>query len=105
MKLLLDQNISWKLVENLQEAFPGTGHVKTLLSTDASDRAIWKFAKANDFAVVTKDDDFEQRSVLNGHPPKVIWIRNPTARSIRVSRHSGKSEEKLRNRRRDIDCD
>ena len=29
----------------------------------------------NDFIIVTKDDDFEQRSVLLGHPPKVIWIR------------------------------
>ena len=81
MKLLLDQNISWKLVENLQEAFPGTGHVKNLLSTTASDRDIWEFARDNDFAIVTKDDDFEQRSVLEGHPPKVIWIRLGNCRS------------------------
>lgn len=45
------------------------------MSEDAQDRDIWFYAQNNGFTIVTKDDDFEQRSVLLGHPPKVIWIR------------------------------
>lgn len=84
MKLLLDQNISWKLTEKLQDQFPGITHVKTLLSTAASDHDIWSFAKDNNFAIVTKDDDFEQRSVLEGQPPKVIWIRLGNCRTREI---------------------
>lgn len=75
MKLLLDQNLSWKLVEELGESYPESKHIKQVLSTEADDRDIWNYAKENGFAIVTKDDDFVQRSLLLGHPPKVIWIR------------------------------
>ncbi|MBX3295558.1 MAG: DUF5615 family PIN-like protein [Acidobacteria bacterium] len=75
MKLLLDQNLSWKLVEELSESYPDSKHIKQVLSTAADDRDIWNYAKENGFAIVTKDDDFVQRSLLLGHPPKVIWIR------------------------------
>lgn len=75
MKLLLDQNLSWKLVAELSERYPDSEHIKQALSTSADDRAIWDFARDNDFTIVTKDDDFVQRSLLLGHPPKVIWIR------------------------------
>ncbi|MEO6051201.1 MAG: DUF5615 family PIN-like protein [Pyrinomonadaceae bacterium] len=75
MKLLLDQNLSWRLVGQLEELYPGTSHIKTVLSTEADDRDIWLYAKEDGFTIVSKDDDFEQRSVLLGHPPKVIWIR------------------------------
>ena len=56
------------------------------LSEAVDDAAIWSYAKANGFTIVTKDDDFEQRSVLYGHPPKVIWIRlgNCTTSEIAV---------------------
>ena len=75
MKLLLDQNLSWKLAGQLETLFPATSHIKTLLTTESDDRDIWFYAKENGFTIVSKDDDFEQRSILLGHPPKVIWIR------------------------------
>lgn len=75
MKLLLDQNLSRKLVKQLDEIYPGTVHISSALSETADDDNIWIYAKNNGFAVVTKDDDFEQRSILFGHPPKVIWIK------------------------------
>ncbi|HMS08761.1 MAG TPA: DUF5615 family PIN-like protein [Pyrinomonadaceae bacterium] len=75
MKLLLDQNLSWKLVEELAESYPDSKHIKQVFSTAADDRDIWNYAKENGFAIVTKDDDFVQKSLLLGHPPKVIWIR------------------------------
>lgn len=68
MKLLLDQNLSWRLVEQLRDTYPDTEHIKLALSTSADDRAIWEYAHANGFTIVSKDDDFVQRSLLNGHP-------------------------------------
>jgi predicted nuclease of predicted toxin-antitoxin system len=40
-----------------------------------SDELIWDFAKANGYAIVTKDDGFHQRSLTLGHPPKVLWLK------------------------------
>lgn len=84
MKLLLDQNLSWKLVDSLEQLFPGTAHIKTALKITSDDREIWDFAAQNGFAIVSKDDDFEQRSILLGHPPKVIWIRLGNCRTADI---------------------
>lgn len=86
MKLLLDQNLSWKLVAELRDNYPDSVHIKQVLSTSADDRAIWDFARDNGFTIVTKDDDFVQRSLLFGHPPKVIWIRLGNCRTEDVAK-------------------
>ncbi len=75
MKLLLDQNLSWRLVGELQDLFPGSAHVRELGLDRATDDEIWEYAQQEGFAIVSKDADFEQRSVLRGHPPKCIWLR------------------------------
>ncbi len=75
MKLLFDQNISRKLVKLLDDVFPESQHISTVLSENAEDSQIWSFAKENAYLIVTKDDDFEQRSILFGQPPKLVWIR------------------------------
>ncbi len=48
------------------------------------DAAIWDYAGANGFCIVTKDSDFEERSVLFGAPPKVIWLRTGNCRTARL---------------------
>lgn len=75
MKLLPDQNLSWKLVAQLIDLFPGTEHIKSVLTVETDDRDIWDYAKEHGLAIVSKDDDFLQRSILFGHPPKIICIR------------------------------
>ncbi len=42
---------------------------------DATDTEIWNYAKQNDFTIVSKDSDFQQRSLLYVHPPKFVWLR------------------------------
>ena len=42
---------------------------------NATDTEIWEYAKANDLAIVSKDSDFQSRSLLYGYPPKFIWLR------------------------------
>jgi len=41
----------------------------------ADDEAVWQYAKQGNFSIVSKDSDFQERSVLRGYPPKVIWLR------------------------------
>ncbi|MFM9904384.1 MAG: DUF5615 family PIN-like protein [Pyrinomonadaceae bacterium] len=60
MKLLLDQNISRKLVNQLDDVFLETTHISTSLSEQSEDVEIWNFAEDNGYVIVTKDDDFEK---------------------------------------------
>jgi predicted nuclease of predicted toxin-antitoxin system len=75
MKLLLDENLSRRIVPFLQNAYPGTSQVVLLGLESASDREIWQIAKDNDFVIVTRDADFEELSVVLGQPPKIIWLK------------------------------
>lgn len=74
MKLLLDENLSFRLVAQLAPAFPDSAHVDSVGLHAQPDSAIWDFARDNGFAIVSKDDDFRHLSFLHGAPPKVIWL-------------------------------
>ena len=75
MKLLLDENISRRLVPFLQQAYPGSGHVVLLGLESCTDQEIWGYAQANDYTIVTHDADFEELAIVFGSPPPVIWLR------------------------------
>lgn len=74
MKLILDENISSKLVKYLLKKFPDSTHIDFLNMQGATDTDIWQYAKTQHFIIVSKDNDFRQRSFLYGAPPKVIWL-------------------------------
>lgn len=76
MKLLLfDQNISPRLIDRLADIYPDSMHVSTLGMGNAMDSDIWQYAHDHDYMIVTKDADFSELGVVNGFPPKIIWIR------------------------------
>jgi predicted nuclease of predicted toxin-antitoxin system len=75
MKLLFDQNVSPRLVRRLADIYPDSLHVREVGLRDADDAEIWEYAKLHGFTIVSKDWDFQQRSLLYGHPPKFIWLR------------------------------
>ncbi len=75
MKLLVDQNLSLKLVNKLQTDFPFSVHVKDVNLQESSDMDIWNYAKENNYAIVTQDADFYDIALLKGPPPQIIWIR------------------------------
>ncbi len=75
MKLLIDQNLSYRLVKPLQAQFPGTEQVRRLGLTNNRDTSIWEYARQNDFVILTQDEDFFDLSSLRGAPPKVILLR------------------------------
>ena len=74
MKLLFDENLSPRLVGTLASVYQESQHVDNIGLHGESDLAIWRYAKENDFVIVSKDDDFRQLSFLHGAPPKVIWL-------------------------------
>lgn len=89
MKLLLDENLSDRIIHRIVDFYPDSEHVKTLALTNTDDSLIWTFAKENGFVIVSKDSDFHQRSLLYGHPPKFIYLRignSPTSKIVQILR-------------------
>ncbi len=72
MKLLLDQNISFRVANALKEVFPGIAQVRALNLENARDVDIWQFAREHHYTIVTFDADFYDLSLLRGVPPKII---------------------------------
>ncbi len=75
MKLLLDENLSDKIVGRISDLFPDCAHLKSVALMRASDAAVADWARHHGFAIVSKDTDFYHRSVALGSPPKFIWLR------------------------------
>jgi predicted nuclease of predicted toxin-antitoxin system len=89
VRLLLDENLSDRIVCRILDLYPGSKHVKTVGLTNTDDGMIWEYAKANDFVIVSKDSDFHQRSLLYSHPPKFIYLRignSPTSAIVEILR-------------------
>lgn len=82
MKLLLDENLSPRLVPRIEDLFPGSLHVRSEGLKQTPDQRVWEYAKSNGISIVTADADFYELAVAFGPPPKVIWLRGcdyPTA--------------------------
>ena len=62
MKLFFDHNLSYKLVARLADLFPDAAYVYNVNLHAADDRTVWEHARANGFAIVSKDEDFHQLS-------------------------------------------
>jgi predicted nuclease of predicted toxin-antitoxin system len=75
VKLLFDENLSPRLAAAFQNEYPGSTHVHLAGLGSAPDDEVWRYARDNGFTIVTKDADYQERSLLSGYPPKVIWVR------------------------------
>jgi predicted nuclease of predicted toxin-antitoxin system len=75
MKLLLDQNLAYRLATALDSLYPGSQHLRMLGMETSSDDEVWNYAREHKMTIVSKDSDFYHRSMLLGHPPKVVWLR------------------------------
>jgi len=75
VKLLFDQNISFRVISKISNNFPEANQVLQLGIENYSDVELWKYAKENDFTLITFDADFYELSSLKEFPPKIIWLR------------------------------
>jgi predicted nuclease of predicted toxin-antitoxin system len=84
VKLLLDHNISHKLVARLADIFPGSTQTRLLNFGRTNDPQLWLFARTHGYVFVSKDRDVAELAILRGAPPKVIWLRmgNCTTKAV-----------------------
>lgn len=75
MKLLFDQNISYRVTKGIKHIFPFVKQVKELGLENLTDRRLWDFAQREGYAIVTFDSDFYDLNLVLGSPPKIIWLR------------------------------
>ncbi len=75
MKLLFDQNLSYRLCDLLKDLYPDSQQVRLLGLDRTEDIGIWEYALKHGFVIVTQDADFYELSLLRGAPPKIVWLR------------------------------
>ena len=73
-KIIIDENLSRKLIATLSNAFPKTTHVGIENLLEVEDKRIWDFAFEREYCILTKDHDYKFMSIAFGCPPKVIRL-------------------------------
>ena len=85
VRLLLDENLSERLLQPLAELFPGSEHIGSLAKAGTADRLLWDLARTGGFILTTRDEDFVGMSVLQEIPPKVLWLNVGKSRNAVVA--------------------
>lgn len=84
MKLLLDEQLSRRILPFLASDFPGSAQVVALGLEQADDRALWAYAATHDYVMVKRDADFAALNDEIGPPPFLIWLRFGNCNNARV---------------------
>jgi predicted nuclease of predicted toxin-antitoxin system len=95
MKLLLDENLSPRLPALLSDLYPGSSQIELLGLRGASDSVVWEYAKSEGYVLVSKDNDFRQRSFQYGAPPKVVWLHVGNAGTALILRLLRESRDEI----------
>lgn len=74
-RFLVDAQLPPSLAEWLTLRGHESTHVTQIGLGTASDTSIWQHALRSDAVLVTKDDDFFQRSTLTATAPTIVWVR------------------------------
>ena len=74
MKLLLDENLSRRLVPALQAQFPGSSQVSLLGLEQSTDAQLCDHAAQHGFVICSKDDDFQRLVSARGYRPRLIHL-------------------------------
>jgi predicted nuclease of predicted toxin-antitoxin system len=85
MRLLFDQNISFRIVKKVNLIFPGSQQVNELGLENKSDLEIWQFARDKGYTIVTFDADFYDLGLVKGVPPKIIWLRTGNTHTSNIA--------------------
>ncbi len=77
MRLLLDENLSYRIVDQLVNAGHNAVHVTTVGLGNTDDDAIFPWARRERRIVVTSDADFSEMLALSGATgPSVLHLRS-----------------------------
>ena len=86
MKLLFDQNISFRVAAKIQDIFPGSIQVREVSLENSKDTFIWEYARTNGYCIVTFDSDFYDMGLIRGTPPKIIWLRTGNTKTSNIEK-------------------
>jgi predicted nuclease of predicted toxin-antitoxin system len=75
MRFLVDAQLPPALARLLEDRGHQAEHVLDCGLERASDAAIWARAVANGASIISKDEDFAVRRVMQKAGPAVVWIR------------------------------
>ena len=75
MKLLVDENLPPRIVQDLADLFPDSTHVSAVGVSSTPDAIIWEYARTHGFTFLTKDKDVASLSIAWGAPPQVIVLQ------------------------------
>ena len=84
MRFLIDAQLPPALARFLESHGHEARAAREAGLRDADDTVIWEFAKQGDWIIITKDEDFVQRSLQRNAVPQVVWLRigNSTTRVL-----------------------
>ena len=106
MKILLDENISHRVIPLLSDVFQPCTHAKIISPPLKTDKAIWHYSRKHHFTIVTFDSDFYNWQLLNGFPPKIIWLRcgniSTPALALKLNSHEKKFVDFFHNKKEGI---
>jgi predicted nuclease of predicted toxin-antitoxin system len=85
MKLLLDENISYRVLKIILKYFPESIHVNEIKRQPLTDWDIFIHARENHYVLVTFDEDFYELQLLRGSPPKIIWLRLGNSNNLKIA--------------------
>jgi len=79
VKFLVDNQLPAALARFLTSLGSECQHVLDLELAQTSDRAIWRYAAANDLVIITKDEDFFNLATASP-VARLIWVRSGNSR-------------------------
>jgi predicted nuclease of predicted toxin-antitoxin system len=84
MRLIADENISWRLKKLIPqwEILPSN---EISPGKRLTDLMIWQYAKANNYFILTFDEDFFELQNLFSFPPKIIWLRTGNVATYEIA--------------------
>lgn len=75
MRFLIDAQLPPVMARWLEEAGHQAEHVADAGLRDAEDRLVWAHARKVGAIIVSKDEDFADRSIREGDGPVIVWLR------------------------------
>lgn len=84
MKLLVDAQLPPALARWLREAGHEAQHVEDVKLRESTDHAIWTYALRADTIILTKDEDFAERSARETTAPIIVWLRVGNTTNLRL---------------------
>ena len=82
-RYLIDEN----LPITLAPIIGGECTIASSLGARPTDAQLWQHARADDRVLLTKDADFFERILLEGPPPKIVWLRVGNLRRVELEAH------------------